>query len=57
MIGGGNWHGLYAVHQSGAHVALVDNSVQFLNDALDTKVRLALMTRRGAETVDTTDVF
>jgi prepilin-type processing-associated H-X9-DG protein len=57
IIGGDNLHGLYSFHPGGAHVALVDGSVQFIHDSIDTNVMFALITRSGGETVDLSEIF
>jgi prepilin-type processing-associated H-X9-DG protein len=52
IVGGDNLHGLYSFHPGGAHVALADGSVQFLQDTTDTKTLFALVTRNGGEVLD-----
>ena len=57
IVGGDNLHGLYSFHPGGAHVALVDGSVQFIRNTIDTKSMFALVTRTGGETLDLNDAF
>jgi prepilin-type processing-associated H-X9-DG protein len=52
IIGHDNLHGLYSFHSGGAHAALVDGSVQFIRDSIDTKAMLALITREAGDQAD-----
>jgi prepilin-type processing-associated H-X9-DG protein len=54
IIGGDNLRGLYSFHPGGAHVTLVDGSVQFIPDSIESKAMLALITREGSDQVDPT---
>jgi prepilin-type processing-associated H-X9-DG protein len=54
IVGGDNLHGLYSFHPGGAHVTLVDGSVQFAPDSSDTKAMVALITREGGDQADPT---
>jgi prepilin-type N-terminal cleavage/methylation domain-containing protein/prepilin-type processing-associated H-X9-DG protein len=51
-VNGDNLHGLYSFHPGGAQVAFVDGSVQFIQDSMDAKTMLALVSREGGEVVD-----
>jgi prepilin-type N-terminal cleavage/methylation domain-containing protein len=53
IIGGDNLRGLYSFHVSGAHVALADGSIHFLDAGADSKVVFALVTRDGMEANET----
>jgi prepilin-type N-terminal cleavage/methylation domain-containing protein len=44
-----NMLGLYSFHPGGAHTALADGSVQFLNETIDSDLVLALVSRSGEE--------
>jgi prepilin-type N-terminal cleavage/methylation domain-containing protein/prepilin-type processing-associated H-X9-DG protein len=52
VVNGDNLHGLYSFHPGGAQVALVDGSVQFISESIDTVTMLALITRDGGEVVE-----
>jgi type II secretory pathway pseudopilin PulG len=48
-VNGDNLHGVYSFHPGGAHVALVDGSIQFLADSISTEALLALVSREAGE--------
>jgi prepilin-type N-terminal cleavage/methylation domain-containing protein/prepilin-type processing-associated H-X9-DG protein len=48
-----NFKGFYSFHSGGIHVAFADGSVQFLNESIETKTLIALVTRDGGEIVNT----
>lgn len=52
IIGQDNMQGLYSFHPSGAHVAFADGSIHFLDEAIDSELMIALITRDGGELVD-----
>jgi prepilin-type processing-associated H-X9-DG protein len=52
VVNGDNLHGLYSFHPGGVQVALVDGSVQFVRDSIDTATMLALVTREGGESIE-----
>jgi prepilin-type processing-associated H-X9-DG protein len=57
IIGGDNLHGLYSFHPGGVYVALVDGSVQFIHDSIETNLMFSLITRSSGEMVDLSNVF
>jgi hypothetical protein len=48
-INGDNLHGLYSFHPGGSQAALVDGSVHFLPESMDTQTLLSLVSRDGGE--------
>jgi prepilin-type processing-associated H-X9-DG protein len=44
-----NMLGLYSFHPGGAHLALADGSVQFLDETMDADALLAMISRSGEE--------
>jgi hypothetical protein len=52
IVNGDNLHGLYSFHPGGAQVAIVDGSVQFIAESIETKTMLALISRDGGEVID-----